>query len=107
MTKNLPIVYEGHELSILVDDDKLVNLTDIWKAQGSPKFQKPYDWERTDQAKRFIESLRADPKSGRNLLWKIKRGRHGGTYAHWPTLPALAHNVWLPQSRWEQFFMIK
>ena len=77
----------------LVEAEDIVNLTDIWKAQGSPGNQTPYFWLRLPDAKRFIEQLQVGSNLRKSQVLKIKRGKGGGTFAHWQIL--LAYAVYL------------
>ena len=49
-----PLVYRGVTLR---ERDGLVNLTDAWRASGSPDGKRPANWTRKEGAE-FIETLR-------------------------------------------------
>ncbi|NHZ48389.1 KilA-N domain-containing protein [Desulfovibrio sp. XJ01] len=69
------------------NDDKLVNLTDFWKASGADPSKKPAQWLKADTAKAFVAEL----GKGEDIhLIQITRGRFGGTFAHWQIALAYA-----------------
>jgi len=73
--------------AIRFTDDKLVNLTDFWKAGSGDPSKKPAQWLKTDAAKAFIAEL----GKGEDIhLIQITRGRFGGTFAHWQIALAYA-----------------
>jgi hypothetical protein len=67
-------------------DNKLVNLTDIWKAGGGQNHKKPSLWLNSSEGTAFVEKL----KGRKDDLLKITRGRFGGTFAHWQIALAYA-----------------
>lgn len=68
-------------------DNKLVNLTDIWKASGASINHKPVQWLRLPTTDAFCAELYKVEKSH---LIQITRGRFGGTFAHWQIALAYA-----------------
>jgi hypothetical protein len=55
----------------------------MWRADGSPKEQRPTDWLATVQATAFVENLRKKETTGvAGSLITTKEGRGGGTWAH-------------------------
>lgn len=72
--------YQGARVRL---KDDALNLTDIWKAAGSPANKQPYEWQRLPHAVEFVDYI-ADTagKSRSSLIW-TKEGRGGGTWAHW------------------------
>lgn len=88
-TKSVAFNYGG--VDVLFDDTRLVSLTSMWKAEGSPKNKAPKDWLATDQGKGFVEHIAENLNVARNHIWKGKRGKHsGGTFAHWQIALAYA-----------------
>lgn len=82
ISKSVAFSYDGTD--ILFDENRLVSLTDMWRAAGSPEEKKPNDWASTPQGKGFIANLRASLNAGKSGIWKSTRGKHsGGTWAHW------------------------
>ncbi|WMW65201.1 KilA-N domain-containing protein [Nitratidesulfovibrio liaohensis] len=76
-----------NDTAIRFTDDKLVNLTDFWKAGSGDRAKQPQKWLRTDAAQAFIAEL---GKATDVSLLKITRGRFGGTFAHWQIALAYA-----------------
>ena len=73
----------------------------MWRATGSVRSHKPDYWLNQDGTKRFISSfvkklVNGQKQSKKSLkaivsgLFKITRGRNGGTYAHWQIALAYA-----------------
>jgi hypothetical protein len=78
---NTSIVAMRHnDTTIAFDASKRVwNLTDLWRAAGSPENREPWNWARFD-GKRYIEVL-AENLSVTQVL-ETRQGRNGGTWAH-------------------------
>ena len=70
--------------------DELVNLTNMWKACGSKKSQRPYEWLALPETNRFLESLDNEFKGQKIRLLKTVKGRYGGTYGHYQIALAYA-----------------
>lgn len=88
-TKSVAFNYGG--VDVLFDDDRLVSLTSMWKAEGSPKNKAPKDWLATDQGKGFVDHLAQNLNVATNHIWKGRRGKHlGGTWSHWQIALAYA-----------------
>lgn len=66
---------------IRIDDDKL-NLTDMWRAAGSPENREPYNWARKEGAA-FIEAVSLNLNLPDSQVLTSTRGKNGGTTAHW------------------------
>lgn len=79
------------------------SLTDMWKAAGSSKHQKPNDWLRQPEVMRFVAAVEKRyhediRKSGENTgsarifpsAVESQKGRGGGTWAHWQVAIAYA-----------------
>lgn len=74
-----PLVYQGHLISDKGDD---LNLTDMWKAAGSPPNKEPFNWERKEGAK-FIEAVEVAHNLPHSQVIRKKAGKGGATWAHW------------------------
>lgn len=84
--------YEG--VDVMFDDNRLVSLTDMWKAAGSPKKRRPTDWAAIDSSKEFMASVAQDSNTAPGGIWKSRRGKlTGGVFAHWQV--ALAYGKYL------------
>jgi len=76
--------------AIRFTNDKLVNLTDFWKASGGDETQRPAQWLRLPYAEAFIAELMAKENVGKSHIIHTTRGRFGGTFAHWQIALAYA-----------------
>ena len=80
-----------NDTAIRFTDDKLVNLTDFWKAGSGAEYNKrPAHWRETDEAQRFINEVSKKENVRVADLFHITRGRFGGTFAHWQIALAYA-----------------
>lgn len=73
------LVYQGHVISDRGDD---LNLTDMWKAAGSPANKEPFNWQRKEGAG-FIEAVAVAHNLPDGQVIRKKAGKGGGTWAHW------------------------
>src|SRR5271156_6570700 len=60
-----------------------VSLTDIYKAAGSPPNKDPREWLRHDDTREFIDFQAKLLNVGLDHIYQTKKGRSGGTMAHW------------------------
>lgn len=67
------------------DRNEMLSLTDMWKAHGGDLARQPSNWLASAEAKNFIEVL--NPGNSGIIT---KRGKNGGTYAHWQIAMAYA-----------------
>ncbi len=79
--------FQGMDIKL---EDEMMNLTDMWKASGKNDDYKPARWVRQADASKFIESVAKNEKVLVEHLFRITRGRHGGTWAHWQIALAYA-----------------
>jgi hypothetical protein len=63
--------------------DDMLNLTDMWKAEGCPAGKKPRDWLRSKPVREFIAFLAATLRIDPDRFIVVKRGKNGSTFAHW------------------------
>lgn len=73
------LVYSGVTIR---EKGEMLSLTDMWKAAGSPENREPYNWARFD-GKAFIEAVAVSQNLSETQVLTSKRGKNGGTYAHW------------------------
>lgn len=73
------LIYNGHLINDRGDD---LNLTDMWKAAGSPQNKEPFNWERKE-GKGFIEAVSFTHNLTAGQVIRKKAGKGGGTWAHW------------------------
>ncbi|MBP2233410.1 hypothetical protein J2847_006748 [Azospirillum agricola] len=104
-TENLPSLRFGKEL-IRRDENGFWNLTDMWRAAGANRHQKPYEWQRQPDVQRFVKAVEgqyhaeitakksAEEKAGNARLFpdavRQTLGRTGATWAHWQVALAYA-----------------
>lgn len=82
---------EVNGVAIETDADRLVSLTDLWRASGADENKKPAEWIRNKPSKEFVSALAANLKVGIPTLTKVRRGKHfAGTWAHWQIAMAYA-----------------
>lgn len=81
-----PLVYNGE---IINARDEMLSLTDMWRAAGSPVNREPFNWARFE-GKAFIEAVALAHNLSDTQVMEVKRGRGGGTLAHWQIAMAYA-----------------
>ena len=79
--------YQGHE--VRYDENKFIDVTEMWRSVESPENKKFKDWKRKDGAS-FISDLSKDRKVPVGHLYKFTPGKHGGSWAHWQIAIAYA-----------------
>ncbi len=62
---------------------KRINLTDLWRAIGSPESKRPVDWLRSDLAQSLATYVAEQEKVVPDHLYVINPGRGGSTWANW------------------------
>ncbi|OEI82501.1 hypothetical protein GRI33_05010 [Brucella sp. BO3] len=82
-----PLVYNGHEITVKAE---MMSLTDMWKASGSDDLKRPSRWLEQDATIQFVEVVAASHNVGQSDIIKGKRGKNGGTHAHWQIALAYA-----------------
>ena len=70
-------------------DKKLVNLTNMWKAEGAASGKKPAHWLRNQGSQEFVGFLEKTLSIAKSQLIIIVKGKGKpqGTYAHWQIAP--------------------
>ncbi|MFL7903610.1 KilA-N domain-containing protein [Azospirillum argentinense] len=73
---------------VIRDRDGMLNMTDMWKAAGSPDGRAPADWRALESTKEFVAHIEAAFVAGKSGIETRKggggRGVGGGaTWAHW------------------------
>ena len=84
------LVFNGVEIR---DRKEHLNLTDMWKACGSPSERRPDDWKKDSGHREFLDHVAMVLNAPVEGIWKGTRGNGGGTTAHWQI--ALAYAKWL------------
>lgn len=59
-----------------------LNLTDMWKAAGSPPNKEPFNWVRFEGAS-FVDAVAVNLNLSVAQVYRTKQGRNGGSEAHW------------------------
>jgi hypothetical protein len=72
---------------------ELVSLTDLWKAVGGKNTNHPTMWLKNASTKEFVSKCAETLKVDNSQLLGIRKGKGGGTFAHWQI--ALAYAKWL------------
>jgi hypothetical protein len=87
----VPLSFNG---AIISDRDEKLNLTDMWRAAGSPDSKKPVVWLRTKSVRDFADHLASSPVYGDDYhLIEATAGRGGSTWAHWQVGLAYAKHL--------------
>lgn len=73
------LVYNGTEIR---DKGDMLSLTDMWKASGGPSGRAPSDWSDLASTKEFVSAVEASFNAGKPGII-TKKGRGGGSMAHW------------------------
>jgi hypothetical protein len=74
-------MFEG--TSVLWDTDGMINLTDLWKGDGSPTNKEPWNWVRQDGTQELLKVAAEELKVTKSQIYRTHRGKHGGgTWAH-------------------------
>lgn len=97
-------VFVFNDVSVDLEED-FVNLTKLWEMTGTPEEQRPSDWSHLPVTKKLISQVLTEQgfqnteKSG---IIKTKRGKGGGTFAHWKL--ALDYAGYLSPALKSQFY---
>ena len=75
MSDIVKLQYKG--IAIRGSEDDFLNLTDMWKANGSDPNKRPLDWIRYDGAP-FIEFVEENTEWGKAPLVRTERGGNRG-----------------------------
>lgn len=90
MTDPMVWTYNGH--SVFFDPQTgMGSLTTMWEACGRPDGQNPAQWMRLPQAEQVMEALARMLNVEKSHIYDSRRGRDGGTWAHWQIATVYAH----------------
>lgn len=89
--------FHGHPIHARRDGE-VVNITDMWKAAGSPKDKRPVDWLRSAEAEGMKKSLKTlMVGNSHDCLVETRKGNPafggGATWAHWQLAMAYAQSL--------------
>lgn len=69
---------------LLIDvESQRGNLTNMWRAAGSPEHNRPSDWQDTKEAQRFLVALGLELNTAIDGIISSLLGREGASWAHW------------------------
>lgn len=77
--------FEYNNIALKTNSD-FVNLTSLWEMCGCPENQKPAQWARLPETERLISQTLIEQgfqNEGKSHIIKTRRGKGGGTWAHW------------------------
>lgn len=77
-------------IAIAFEGKEKVSLTDLWKAAGSDELKRPAHWMQQDETQEFISSITKKLNVRQNHIITTKRGKGGGSWAHWQIALAYA-----------------
>lgn len=72
------------------NDERMINLTEMWRAAGSPSEKNPNDWRSLPEARKFINHIGLRYNTGKSGIIRAERGRGKSTWAHWQIAVAYA-----------------
>ena len=71
--KNNPIRFDG----------ETINMTDMWRAAGSPDRLPPAKWRAQERSEGFVNAITVLENIPLEDVFAVERGRGGATWAHW------------------------
>lgn len=83
------VVFSHNGVDIPFDGNRLVDLTAMWRAVGTPSNKEPKEWRRYAGSE-FLKELAAREKVGVSRLFRVTRGRTGSSWGHWSAALAYA-----------------
>lgn len=81
---------EFNGIQVAFEGKEKISLTDLWKAAGSNPDKRPNDWVVITENQEFIQSVSKQLNTAVDGIIKTKRGKGGGTWAHWQIALAYA-----------------
>lgn len=81
-TKGNLIKMEFNGVMVAFEGKERVNLTDLWRAAGSPENKEPRQWVRLPQSIEFIEAVCKNLNVEKSHVLKSVSGKGGGTWAN-------------------------
>lgn len=82
-----PLAFNGH---VIHDREEMLSLTDMWRAAGCKADKNPAEWLRQKPTQQFVSHIATAYNMGDAHIIETKRGRNGGTFAHWQIALAYA-----------------
>jgi hypothetical protein len=84
----IALTYGG--IDVMFNEDRLVNMTQMYEAAGKPAGKEPATWRRRDDATSFISDLTSKLNVRQSHILTSMRGKGGATWAHWQVALAYA-----------------
>lgn len=78
-----------YQKQVIGAKNEMLSLTDMWRAAGSDENRNPFEWQRKEGSEfvKFFAEMHNTPNS---RIIDTKRGKGGGTFAHWQIALAYA-----------------
>lgn len=102
MTNISAFIHNG--ITVELNQD-FINLTKLWEMVGSPADQRPSDWSNLPSTNKLISQMLTQQEfqnAEKSGILKTKRGKGGGTVAHWKL--ALDYAGYLSPALKSQFY---
>lgn len=80
MTNDLTLSYNGQDIR---SRNEMLCLTDMWRAAGGTRSNRPSAWFALPQTNGFMEAVAQNLNVRLSDIIKSDRGKGGSTYAHW------------------------
>lgn len=77
------VKHDFNGVEVAFKGKEMINLTDLWKASGSPNNQDPAQWLRTVQAVKLLATIEATSDMGKSHIVKKAKGGQGGGGGTW------------------------
>jgi len=74
--------YNGFPISLDLTQQQ-INLNQLYESVGKPPNQDPRQWKRLSHTQALIQQISQELNVGFSHILKSKRGKGGGTFAHW------------------------
>jgi len=78
----LKIPFNGNDFFLSIVEENMISLNSVYEMVDASKNQSPYEWSRLPSTIKLIKSMAKD-NTGKSRIIKSKRGKGGGTLAHW------------------------
>lgn len=85
------VAFTYNDVDVAYDANRMLNLTQMWEAQGSPVNRDPSQWRKTKEADGFIRSLAESQNVAITHVFRSMRGRgNKGVWGHYQIALAYA-----------------
>jgi hypothetical protein len=90
ISSQVKLSYNGNDFLLDIAEGNMISLNAIYEIADSPENQDPNQWKRLPKTQELIETLANKLNMGLSHIIKTKRGKGGGTWAHWQLAVAYA-----------------